>query len=50
MTRRELEAALNLKKTQTNALIQRLKANHLLVQVGSGRSTVYQIAPGEPVT
>lgn len=50
MTRRELEAALDLKKTQTNALIQRLKANRLLVQVGSGRSTVYQIAPGEPVT
>jgi len=50
MTRRELEAALDLKKTQTNALIQRLKANRLLVQVGSGRSTGYQIAPGEPVT
>lgn len=50
MTRRELEVALNLKKTQTNELLQRLKANRLLVQVGSGRSTVYRIASGEPVT
>ncbi|WKY49099.1 putative DNA binding domain-containing protein [Eubacteriaceae bacterium ES3] len=47
MTRQQLETALDLKKTQTNTLIQRLKANRLLIQVGSGRSTVYQIAPGE---
>lgn len=43
MTRRELETALDLKKTQTNVLIQRLKVNRLLIQVGGGRGIKYQL-------
>ncbi len=43
MTRRELETALNLKKTQTNVLIHQLRANRQLIQVGSGRGIRYQL-------
>ncbi|MEO1816409.1 MAG: RNA-binding domain-containing protein [Acetobacterium sp.] len=43
MTRREIEQALNLQKSQTNEILNQLKGYHLLIQVGSGRSTAYKL-------
>ncbi|WP_303871066.1 RNA-binding domain-containing protein [Acetobacterium wieringae] len=43
MTRREIEQELDLRKSQTNEILNQLKAYHLLIQVGSGRSTAYKL-------
>lgn len=43
MTRREIEQELDLQKSQTNEILNQLKAYHLLSQVGSGRTTAYKL-------
>lgn len=43
LTRREIEQELDLQKSQTNEILNQLKAYHLLSQVGSGRATAYKL-------